>query len=221
MKKILLFILSLFLFIPGVKGIEIKSLGLNIDIPKEYNPVTRETNYDDKYDYLTLFYRNEIYLQTYDENEYIIYIRAIENPGIQNYKKGISLTSEVLSFKKLHQYDDYKYIESGDFQWIRFNYKDETANKELLEYYLCWNQLFITITIQPKGETIDQSKYADFDKIVKTVTLTGDGQAEVNPLNEDDIDTNKHEFNRNVIWVIVFCVLLIVFTFYMTRRKKK
>ena len=92
MKKLLILVISLIVFIPSIKAIELEKLGLTIDLDESYTIYTRNDR-NRLYDY----YKKDIYLEAYNNQGDILYIRAVTNPGLNNYKVGEDQTDAVVS----------------------------------------------------------------------------------------------------------------------------
>ena len=216
MKKILLTIIAFILLIPSVNALDINPLGLSIELPEGYNIVTRNNN-DKKY--LSYMYQNNIYLQTEDNMNQKIFIRAIENPGIQDFKVGSDILRDVIGLAQNVNTNDYEFVESDPYKWVKFKYKDEKTDKQVIEYYLSWKKIFLTITIQAKNQKYDDNLETLTDKMVKGAKLTGEGEVEVNPIYNDGIDF--FDTSNKIIPVVIVCLILIIFTYWITRRRKK
>ena len=188
-----------------------------MDIPEGYNALTRE-NADIKK--LAFMYKNNIYLETEDNNNQYIYIRVVENPDIQDFNIKNDILNDVIGLAQNINTNDYEYIESDPYKWVKFKYSDTKSEKEVIEYYLSWKKIFITITIQAKNKQIDSDFKEKIDSVVKTIKLTGDGEVEVNHIYNDGLDKFDYGID-NTITLIIICIIIIGFTYWITRRGKK
>lgn len=217
MKKFILTLIGIILFIPTANALEINQLGLSIDIPEEYNVLTRE-NTDKKN--LSFMYKNNVYLETQDNNNQYIYIRAIENPGIQDFGIKSDILRDIIGLAQNVNTNDYEYVESDPYKWAKFKYNDKKTDKEVIEYYLAWKKIFITITIQAKDRKIDDNFKSKADSIIKTVKLTGEGEAEVSHIYEDGLDKFDYGIDKRITLIII-CLIIIGITYWITRKGKK
>ena len=217
MKKFLLTLIGIFLFIPCAKALEINQLGLTIDIPEGYNALTRDNTNKEN---LSFMYKNNLYLETQDSNNQYIYIRAIENPKIQDFSIKNNIMNDVIGLANNINTNDYEYIESDPYKWVRFKYNDKNTDKEVIEYYLAWKKLFLTVTIQAKDKKIDADFKGKTDSIIKSIKLTGEGEAEVSHIYEDGLDKFDYGIDKRITLLII-CLIIIGFTYWITRRGKK
>ena len=217
MKKILLLIIGLFIFIPNVNGLTLDKLGLTMDIPDGYTVYTREDRSK-----LENYYRNNIYLEIHDNDNDIIYVRVIDNPGIIDYSNKENLNSEVSQIARNIGAEVFNYVDAYDYRWIKFDYVSKNDKNELIEYYLSWKSIFITITIQAKdGKTLSQSIRTQADDLVKTIKLTGEGKTDGIHIDDKNIDKFEDRYNKlkNYIFEIILCLIAIGVTIYLKRKK--
>ena len=217
MKKILLLIIGLFIFIPNVNGLTLDKLGLTMDIPDGYTVYTREDRSK-----LENYYRNNIYLEIHDNDNDIIYVRVIDNPGIIDYSNKENLNSEVSQIARNIRAEVFNYVDAYDYRWIKFDYVSKNDKNELIEYYLSWKSIFITITIQAKdGKTLSQSIRTQADDLVKTIKLTGEGKTDGIHIDDKNIDKFEDRYNKlkNYIFEIILCLIAIGVTIYLKRKK--
>jgi hypothetical protein len=227
MKKLLLIILSIFFITPVyAKEYTVQTLGLNIDIPDEYVVATRDNLNEIDYSNLgtnadelnTLFNNNSIYLETLDDkNGVTLFIRAIENPGIDSYTLDANTDSDALSIAKKAGVSEFKTIKTDQFKLIEINYTSNS--KELVEYYLSWKDLFITITAQATDSTLSDATKSAVDDIVKTLTLTGEGKiTTTSETTASSSDNKSSTYLNQFIFILVIAVVIII---YIYRKKNK
>ena len=217
MKKILMILITLILIPINVKALTIDSLGLSIDLPQGYNVTTREDK-NALYD----FYNTNVYLKMEDYLGSDMYIRAIKNPGITNYEAKKDLIDEVHSLIQIVNTNEYEYVDSNGYRFIKFEYKTKDNKNELVEYYLSWKDLFITITFQSKESTLTQAMKDTTDDIIKTIKLTGNGIPDGKHVDSNKIDyfvEPNRSITKYVIEVII-CSIVIFITYKVTRRRK-
>ncbi len=217
MKKLLILIIGLFIFIPSVNGLTLDKLGLTMDIPEGYTVYTREDRSK-----LENFYRNNIYLEIHDNDNDIIYVRVIDNPGIIDYSNKENLNSEVSQIARNIGAEVFNYVDAYDYRWIKFDYVSKNDKNELIEYYLSWKSIFITITIQAKdGKNLSQSIRTQADDLVKTIKLTGEGKTDGIHIDDKNIDRFEDRYNKlkNYIFEIILCLIAIGITIYLKRKK--
>jgi hypothetical protein len=217
MKKLLILIISLVVFIPNIKAIELEKLGLTIDLDESYTIYTRKDK-NRLYDY----YKKDIYLEAYDNQGDILYIRAITNPGLNNYKVGEDQVDAVVSLGRRLNVETYRYVDVGDYRWIKFDYYNKDS-KHIIEYYLCWNDLFLTVTIQPQdGNELSEGIQKTSDNIVKTIKLTGTGRTDGIHVDEKYIDKlDKFKFIKKYGIEILLCLGVIGFAYYFKHKKRE
>ncbi|MCR5223945.1 MAG: hypothetical protein K6C11_02230 [Bacilli bacterium] len=217
MKKILMILITLILIPINVKALTIDSLGLSIDLPQGYNVTTREDK-NALYD----FYDTNVYLKMEDYLGSDMYIRVVQNPGITNYEVKKDLLDEVHSLIQIVNTNEYAYVDSNGYRFIKFEYKTKDNKNELVEYYLSWKDLFITITFQSKESTLTQAMKDTTDDIIKTIKLTGNGIPD-----GKHVDSNKIDYfvepNRSItkyVVEVIICSIVIFITYKVTRRRK-
>ena len=217
MKKLFIIIIGLFLLIPGVKALELTKQGITIDIPATWTYYTREDRTR-----LEKYYKNNIYLEAYDNKNDALFIRIIDNPGINTYNKDADLIQEVFGIINNGNVNTnmYSYIESGDYKWIKFEYTAKNTNMEIIEYYLCVNKEFITITIQPEeGNTLSTDIKKEADDLIKSIKITGNGISDGIHINEKDLDYNKSFIQKYGVELLI-CIMVILCAWYFTRKKR-
>ena len=212
MKKVIILLLALFITFGNAKALEIKSLGLKAKDSTEFTFKTRDE------------YENKYYMQAHDiygifeNDDYKAYIRAIKNPGYKDYATDTDLTDDMFALLRNTNQNEYSYIKGKEFKWISMNYKQNDIN--LVEYYLSWKNLFITITFQSKKGDFSNEKVALFNTFVRDVQLDGKGEVEPTHVLLSGIDKYKEPEKKNYLPLIIGCLVAIGLTYYITRKKK-
>ena len=229
MKRILLIIGLFILTISNVNAITIERLGVTIDMPQEYTIMTRENIKEFNLEELNINYYekmyfydvNNIYLESISDNDVTIYLRAIKNPGINNYTKDTDFSSEVFKVLK-HGKNKTLYNVLNDKQkWMIVVYNDENHNnKQVIDCFLSWNDLFITITFQPKGDTLPKDYRKTVESILKTVKVTGNGKVEAPFVLLDKIDVKPKKDYTKIIVISIICFVAIIVSLVATRKKR-
>jgi hypothetical protein len=217
MKKFLFLLITLIVIPFNISALTIDNLGLSIDLPDGYKVSTRN-NKEESYD----FYSNNVYLKMEDYLGSDMYIRVVENPGIADYTAKKDLIDEVHGLIKVVNTNEYEYIDTKDYRFIKFEYQTKEKDKELVEYYLAWKDLFITITFQSKDSTLTKAMKETTDDIVKSIILTGNGKVEgihVDVKKIDYLDLKKVNITLYVVEIVV-CALIIFGVYKYTRRSK-
>ncbi len=217
-KKRLFLILVLILFSSNIyaKDYHIDNLGLDIDI--DYNNViTRDnyldsdlsvTNYNNKYSYYQYMNDNYVYLETYNNNINFM-IRAIENPGIEDFTLERDVTDDVVSLSKKVNESTYSLLELDEFKLIRFVYKDNTNNIYFDEYFLSWKDVFYTFTFKSNNE-FSSTDITNCDNIMKTLKLTGNGKVIKSNIYKDGIDNKSDDYNTLNTCISISIILIII-----------
>ena len=214
MKKYLLLLLVLLSF-NTAKALKIEELGFKSDDIKGIEITTRNNS-----DNIYFMKENDMFGYSEGDN-YYFYIRAIKNPGIKDYSADEDLIDEVFGLLSKVNSKTYSYIPHGDYKWIRFDYLDKD-NKPILEYFLSWKDVFITITYISKGEEIDQDTKDKIDAFVKSISLNGKGNVPVSNVYKNGIDyfVEKNATKKSYLIEILICLTAIGITIYLTRKKK-
>ena len=215
MKKYLLLIVALFVTFTSANALEIKSLGFKSSNIENMELITRED--EDKLYYM---YSHDIY--AYGENDtYKFYIRAIANPGDLSFETNKDITNTVFSLLANKDTNEYSYISGKEYKWVKVKYNQENFN--VLEYYIAWKDIFITVTVQLKEGDFNSDQQYYFDNFVHGIKLDGKGKAEVSHVLLSGIDKFQEQKKKNYIRMIVLCLMLIGVTYWYTRfynRKK-
>lgn len=216
-KRYLLLILVLILFSSNIyaKNYHIDSLGLDIDI--DYNNVITRDNYlesdlsitnnNNKYSYYQYMNDNYIYLETYNNNINFM-IRAIGNPGIEDFSLSQDITSDISSLSRKVNESTYSLLELDEFKLVRFVYYDDNNKIYFNEYFLSWKDVFYTFTFSSNNE-FSSVDINSCDNIMKTLKLTGEGKVIKSNIYEDGIDT-KNKSNSTLSTCIFISIILIV-----------
>jgi hypothetical protein len=215
MKKYLLLILvALIAF--NVKALEIKDLGFKSKDIKDFTFYTRK-NYKDT----NFMIENDIFAIGESEG-HILYIRAITNPGIVNYEAKADLVDEVFGLIDKVNTTKYAYVIHKDYKWIRFDYVDKN-NTPILEYFISWKDIFITITLVGEGSEIPYDTKNEVDKFVESIELNGKGKVPVSNIYKAGIDyfqdNKKEEEKSSYIVLVLMCLCAIGITWFATGKK--
>ena len=116
--------------------------------------------------------------------------------------------------------NQYSFVTVKDYKWIRFQYKTKDTNIPLIEYYLAWKDLFITITVESKNADFKSGESDKINEFVRSIALDGKGKAEVSHVYLDGIDTKPKNTKLPLIIEVIICVIAIGVTYYITRKKK-
>lgn len=214
MKKVLFLLLFILLIPFTASALEINSLGLKAKDIDGINIYTR-AELTDSYTY----YVNNIYAQGENDN-YKVYIRSIKNPIEYDYIPSADLTDDVFGLISNVNTNEYSYLTTDSYKWIRFIYKTKESNIQLLEYYLSYKDIFITVTFECKNTEFSFDEKNKMDEFVKSIQLTGEGQAEVSHIYLEGIDTKPFTIKYFLLIEIVVCVVAILITYLVTRKKR-
>lgn len=214
MKKILLVLVLIVLFPFTVNAFEIERLGLKSNDLENITFETRD-NMKDSYSY----YINNMYAFA-ENDDYKVYIRAIQNPIDHDFTPSADLMDDVFGLIGNLNTNEYSFITNKNFKWIRFLYNTKDSNTPLLEYYLSYKDIFFTITFVSKKSEFTFTEKTLMDEFVKSITLTGKGKVEVSPIYPEGIDQKPKTYKNNLFIEIIVCVLAIALTYLITRRKK-
>ena len=212
MKKILITLLFILIIPFTVNAFEINSLGLK---GKELDNATIYTREDMNDSYL--YYLNNLYAQAENDN-YKMYIRAIDNPIKKDYTPNADLTDDVFGLIENVNTNEYSFVETKDYKWIRFIYKTKDSNIPLTEYYLSYKDIFVTITFQSKNNDFSINEKREMEDFIKSITLTGKGKAEVSHIYLDGIDTKPKTIKNFLLFEIIGCVIAVGITYFVTRK---
>ena len=213
MKKYLIILLVVICLPFSVNALEIGRLGFKSDDIKDLTIETRDTSKNSYYNYV-----NNIYA-TGENDRYIFYLRAVENPIEVDYEVDKDIIDEVFGLLSLVNTNEYSYINSDQYKWIRFKYKTKQDNIPLIEYFLSWKDIFFTITFQGKDSEISSDDEQAMDLFVKSIKIDGKGKVEVSHVYEDGIDTKPTDNYTFIIIESIICVFAIVIAYYCTRKK--
>ena len=214
MKKILYVLLFVLLIPFTINAFQIDSLGLK---GNDINNLTIETRNEMKDSYT--YYINNMYAQG-ENDDYKMYIRAIQNPLDHNFEPNVDLMDDVFGLIENVNTNEYSFITNKNYKWIRLLYKTKNENIPLLEYYLSYKNIFITITFQSKKSDFTIEEKTIMDEFVNSISLTGEGKVEVSHIYPDGIDTKPKTIKHFLIIEIIICVIAIVITYYVFRKKR-
>ena len=215
MKKYILLILLAFIGITA-NALEIKDLGFKSKDIKDFTIYTRN-NYKDK----NFMKENDIFAIG-ESDGYTLYVRAIANPGIVNYEAKADLVDEVFGLIDKVNTTKYSYVIHKDYKWIRFDYVDKN-NTPILEYFISWKDIFITITLVGNGSEISYDTKNTVDKFVESIELNGKGKVPVSNIYKAGIDyfqdNKKEEESSSYVVLILMCLCAIGITWFVTGKK--
>lgn len=214
MKKYLLLLFILITSISCAKALEIKELGFKSKDLKDIQISTRDNTSS-----LYFMQQNDLF-GYYEDDKMFLYIRAITNPGIVDYNASDDLIDEVFSLLSKVNTSTYSYITHDDYKWIRFDFKD-SKDRPMLEYFLCWKDVYITITYGQKSGDLSAETKNTIDEFVQSIDLTGKGKVPKSNFYKEGIEyyEEKNIKKNNYIIEIIMCVLAIGATWFITRKK--
>ena len=215
MKKILILIIALFGFIGSANALEIKSLGFKSADIEGLELTTRDNKEKSYY-----MYAHDIY--AYGENDdYKFYIRSVQNPSDTSFEIKKDITDVIFELLSGKDTNEYSYISTKDYKWVKVRYTQEGYN--IVEYYIAWKDIFITITVQSLNGALPKDKEYEFDTYVHGIKLSGEGKVEVSHVYLAGIDKFKEPEKKNYVLLVILCLALIGITYWYTRfynRKK-
>ena len=185
MRKFLLFILTLFLFIPinvYADSYKLKDLEISIE-DSSFDVFTRDNIKDNErlteigitYDYLNNFMiKNDVYLDAvkFNENnddtiELFVVAKMVSNVSNMHTYSDNEIKELGEEVKKKVKADSYKIINVGKYKYIYLNYYDSTEKYYIDEYYTVMDGYGYTIMAQKRNKfTNDEMK--DVKKVVDT-----------------------------------------------------
>ena len=185
MRKFLLFIFTLFLFIPFnvyADSYKLKDLEISIE-DSSFDVFTRDNIKDNErlteigitYDYLNNFMiKNDVYLDAvrFNENnddtiELFVVAKMVSNVSNMHTYSDSEIKELGEEVKKKVKADSYKIIDVGKYKYIYLNYYDSTEKYYIDEYYTVMDGYGYTIMAQKRNKfTNDEMK--DVKKVVDT-----------------------------------------------------
>lgn len=238
MKKILLFLISLFMLPIMVSAQEyrINDLDLTIDIPENYIVITRdnykgsetltELGVDEEY-MEEFFYSLSSYIDAYDEENKKEFFLVAHNT--QDKDTDLFTEEDVETFKQelmssLPEYlttkDDIKELKINDSKYFSIGYFDSTYELYVRDYYYVYKNIVYIYKIQAASEfTEDDLK--DFEKIIETVDYSDEKITlleNVADEEEQSVEKDKFSINKNIILIAALAIIIIILLIIIIKK---